>query len=56
MPKKKHQDRPEAQSERFRSEAQKLIDAGDLNPTEANAAFERAVGKVRVAKEDSPQD
>lgn len=35
MPKKKIQETPEDQSERFRKEAQKLIDAGALNPTEA---------------------
>lgn len=46
MPKKKHQETPEEQSERFRREAQKLIDAGELNPTEADEAFERLTGSL----------
>lgn len=43
MPKKKHQETPEEQSERFRKEVQRLIDAGELNPTEADERFERLV-------------
>lgn len=34
MPKKKHNETPEQQSIRFKREAQKLIDAGKLSPTE----------------------
>jgi hypothetical protein len=48
MPKKKHQETPEEQSERFRKEVQRLIDAGELNPTEADERFERLVsGSLR---------
>jgi hypothetical protein len=48
MPKKKKQETPEEQSARFRAEVQRLIDAGELNPTDADAAFERAVEGVRL--------
>lgn len=43
MPTKKRHESQAKQSARFRSEVQKLIDAGELDPTEADAAFERAV-------------
>jgi hypothetical protein len=35
MPKKKPGMTPDQQSQRFKDEAQKLIDAGELNPTDA---------------------
>jgi hypothetical protein len=41
MPKKKAQENQAEQSERFRKEAQKLIDAGELSPTDAEAALNR---------------
>lgn len=50
MPKKKRKETPEEQSERFRKEAQKLIDAGELNPTEAEGALDRLVKKQRDSK------
>ena len=43
MPKKKRQESQATQSARFKRDAQKLIDAGELNPTEAEAALERLV-------------
>ena len=43
MPKKQDRETPEEQSERFKRDAQKLIDAGELNPTEAEAAVDRVV-------------
>ncbi len=43
MPKKKIQESQAEQSERFRREAQRLIDAGELNPTEAEAAVDKLV-------------
>jgi hypothetical protein len=46
MPKKMHQETPEEQSERFRKEVQRLIEAGELNPTEADAAFERVLAQA----------
>ena len=50
MPKKKPGMTPEQQSEKFREKVRELIDAGELNPTEADAEFERLMGKVKVAK------
>lgn len=46
MPKKKPGMTPEEQSEAFKREAQRLIDAGELNPTEADAALERLSKKM----------
>ena len=43
MPKKKPGMTPEEQSERFRREAERLIAAGELNPTEAEPAVDRLV-------------
>lgn len=43
MPKRKETLSPEEQSRRFRDEVQRLIDAGELNPTEADAAMDRLV-------------
>jgi len=43
MPKKKAPETPEEQSERFRRDAQKLIDAGELSPTEADVALDKLV-------------
>jgi hypothetical protein len=39
MPKKKLPERPEDQAKRFEAEVQRLIDAGELNPTEAAEAL-----------------
>jgi hypothetical protein len=48
MPKRKEPPpTPEDQSERFRSEVERLIAAGELNPTDADAAMERAMGGVK---------
>ena len=47
MPKKKAQDTKIEQSERFRKEAQRLIDAGELSPTEAEAALDALVKQSR---------
>jgi hypothetical protein len=51
MPKKKHHESQAEQSARFKRDAQRLIDAGELNPTEAAAALERLVATQK--KEDS---
>ena len=53
MPKKAHQETPEEQSERFREEAQKLIDAGELNPTDTEAELDKIVScKIRSRLRD----
>lgn len=41
MPTKKSKDTQEAQSERFKVEVQRLTDAGELNPTEAEKILDR---------------
>jgi hypothetical protein len=46
MPKKKPGMTPEEQSEAFRAKVRELIDAGELNPTEADAVVERVVKRV----------
>jgi hypothetical protein len=43
MPKKKHHETQAEQSARFKRDAQKLIDAGELNPTEAEAEVNRLI-------------
>lgn len=43
MPKKKQPESEAEQSERFRRDAQAMIDAGELIPTEADAALDKLV-------------
>jgi hypothetical protein len=43
MPKKKPGMTPEEQSDKFREAVRELIDAGELNPTEADKAFEALI-------------
>ena len=47
MPKKKEEISPEEQSRRFLEAAQKLVDAGELDPIEAEAALDKLVRKMR---------
>lgn len=47
MPKKKTTETQEEQSARFRAEVERLIEAGELSPTEADEAIERILGKQR---------
>ena len=42
--------KPEDQISDFEAEVQRLIDAGELDPTEADAAMERAMGGARLKK------
>jgi len=51
MPKKKHKESASEQSERFRKEAQKLIDAGELSPTEATAALHKIISNSQAGPE-----
>lgn len=48
MPKKQKQEMQAEQSKRFKREAQKLIDAGELNPTEAGASVDRLVRSAKA--------
>lgn len=47
MPRKSKPETPEEQSERFRREAQKLIDAGELDPAEGERVLEKALRNKR---------
>lgn len=47
MPKKKRQESQAEQSERFKKDAQKLIEDGELNPTEAEKGLEGLVKRAR---------
>jgi polyhydroxyalkanoate synthesis regulator phasin len=46
MPKKKNRETQKEQSERFKKAVQDMIDAGELNPTEADEAFNTLVGRL----------
>ena len=52
MPKKKTTESQKEQSARFRAEVERLIAAGELNPTEADAALD---GLVRIQRGGSTQ-
>lgn len=45
MPKKKRNETPDDQSARFRAEVERLIEAGELSPTDADAALDHLVAK-----------
>lgn len=51
MPKKKRRESASVQAARFAEETQKLIDAGELSPTDAEAALDRL---IRGSKTTSP--
>lgn len=53
MPKQKRKETQAEQSARFKAEAQRLIDAGELSPTEAEAALDKLIGHQRGAKAPS---
>lgn len=46
MPKKRSEESSEEQAKRFRKAVQALVDAGELNPTEAEERFERALSEL----------
>jgi hypothetical protein len=47
MPKKKRPESEAEQSERFRRDAQAMIDAGELSPTDAERGLDALVRKER---------
>lgn len=49
-PKKKQTETQAEQSERFRRAVQELVDAGELNPTEAEERFQRAIRRLAPSK------
>jgi polyhydroxyalkanoate synthesis regulator phasin len=46
MPKKKTQETPAEQAERFQKEVERLIAAGELSPTDADAALDQLVKRA----------
>lgn len=54
MPKKQNPESPEVQAERFKREAQKLIDAGELSPTEADERFQRVLKIAAPTRRRTP--
>jgi polyhydroxyalkanoate synthesis regulator phasin len=48
MPKAKNKLTPEEQRKRFETEVRRLIDAGELSPTEADAALDDLVRRSRT--------
>lgn len=48
MPKKKEPDDSKTQSERFEKAVQELVDAGELNPTEAESVVDALLRKSRI--------
>lgn len=54
MPKKKPGMTPAQQSESFRAKVRELIDAGELNPTDADAALNAVVKAAKVKPGAAP--
>jgi polyhydroxyalkanoate synthesis regulator phasin len=50
MPKKKNPESQKEQSERFKKTVADLVAAGELNPTEADKAFEQLMQNVKTTK------
>jgi polyhydroxyalkanoate synthesis regulator phasin len=48
MPKKKPGMTPEEQKEAFRAKVREMIDAGELSPTEADAALDQLVKRAKT--------
>lgn len=46
MPRKKSEETQAEQAKRFKKAVQELVDSGELNPTEADAAFDSAMSGV----------
>lgn len=47
MPTKKHKETPKEQSARFRAEVERMVAAGELNPTEADELVSRIVERSK---------
>ena len=48
MPSKKKPESQKEQSERFKKTVADLVEAGELNPTEADKAFEKLMGNLQT--------
>jgi hypothetical protein len=51
MPKKMNPLTPQEQRKRFEAEVQRLIDAGELSPTDADAALDNLVRRSAIQSE-----
>jgi guanylate kinase len=51
MPKKKLKETPEEQAARFKQAIREMLDAGELDPTDADEKFERAMAGVVKSRE-----
>ena len=52
MPKKKNIESQAEQSQRFRAEVARLIEAGELSPTDADDTFERIFGHLEAKRSE----
>lgn len=52
MPKKKSTETPEQQAERFKQAVQAMVDAGEIDPAEADIAFDKAMSGVVKLRRD----
>ena len=50
MPSKKNPESQKEQSERFKKTVADLVAGGELNPTDADKAFDKLMGNVKLAK------
>lgn len=48
MPKKKHKEAPQEQSARFKAEVERLVEAGELSPIEAEGALDRLTKRSAI--------
>lgn len=53
MAKKKNQETQEEQSERFRAAVRQMIDDGELNPIEADDAFEKLLAGLKIGPKNT---
>ena len=56
MPKKKHNETPAEQSARFKAEVARLVEAGELSPTDAEARLSALVALASAAPEAQNPD
>jgi polyhydroxyalkanoate synthesis regulator phasin len=50
MPKKKNPESQKEQSERFKKTVADLVAAGELNPIDADKAFDQLMGRLKAVK------
>ena len=55
MPKKANKETQTEQSERFKKDAQKLVDAGELSPTDAERALDSLVKRAKLVLQNGTE-